>query len=348
MSEGDLENVHFGPDGLIPVVAQDIVSGDVLMLAFMNREALARTRQTGRAHYWSRSRQSLWQKGETSGNVQVVEEILINCEQNSLLLKVRQQGAVCHEGFDTCYFRTLNDDGSLAVVREQSFDPATVYGTASQANISAENDPLHAATKLQFGAYVYLRDHHLESESGTSRRLRQPGVELRSRVADELEELAGVFSAEHRHSEDDFASDVRLETSQVIYWLLLTEIRAGTTWQQLRPDRALATADEPLPAATTAKLLRAEAGNWRKPAAEWPDSTPLAHATLALVGQAGKSGGVDPLAAVEMDIEELRSRPYLTGYFATHAPSSPAPSIEQEGTTVGAGLTRQEDDAARK
>jgi phosphoribosyl-AMP cyclohydrolase len=312
VNASDPDGVRFGPDGLIPVVTQEVDSGDVLMLAFMNREALELTQATGRAYYWSRSRQKLWRKGETSGNEQVVQEILINCEQNSLLLKVSQIGAVCHEGYATCYYRTVNDDGSLSVVRERVFDPATVYGATPS---SAGSDPLIAATKVQFGAYVYLRDNDLESESGTSRRLRGNGDGLRVRVADELRELAGVLDGEHRHS--DFVSDVLLEASQAIYWVLLVAIQAGATWEQLRPDRALANSDESLPAATMAKLLRVDAHQWQDADPGVLDAVSSAHATLALIGQACRNGGLDPLLAVQTDLSELRGRSYLSGYFAS-------------------------------
>ena len=103
-------------DGLAPVVVQDAVSGDVLMLAFMNDDALRLTHETGRAHYWSRSRNALWRKGETSGHEQLVDEIRVNCEQNSLLLLVRQVGAVCHDGYPTCFYRRTAPDGSLTIV----------------------------------------------------------------------------------------------------------------------------------------------------------------------------------------------------------------------------------------
>src|SRR5262245_60940310 len=102
--------IRLDENGLVPVVVQDVDSGDILMMAFMNVEALEATRQTGRSHFWSRSRQKLWRKGESSGHEQIVDEILINCEQNSLLLKVRQVGAVCHDGYNTCYYRVLEPD----------------------------------------------------------------------------------------------------------------------------------------------------------------------------------------------------------------------------------------------
>jgi phosphoribosyl-AMP cyclohydrolase len=125
------EQIRFGDDGLVPAVVQDVATGDVLMVAFMNDEALRLTYATGEAHYWSRSRKKLWRKGETSSHTQTVVEIRVNCERNSLLLLVRQTGAVCHDGYATCYYRRLSGDGALTVVRERAFDPETVYGDDS-------------------------------------------------------------------------------------------------------------------------------------------------------------------------------------------------------------------------
>ena len=115
------------PDGLIPAIAQDWQSGEVLMLAYMNEEAWKRTLETGKATYWSRSRQSFWVKGESSGNVQWVKEILVDCDEDTVVLKVDQVGgAACHEGYRTCFFRNV-EGGELKVIGERVFDPKTVY-----------------------------------------------------------------------------------------------------------------------------------------------------------------------------------------------------------------------------
>jgi phosphoribosyl-AMP cyclohydrolase len=330
MNDAGSSKIQFGDDGLIPVVAQDAVTGDVLMLAFMNDEALRRTRETGRAHYWSRSRGRLWRKGETSGNEQIVDAIHINCENNSLLLLVRQVGAVCHEGYPTCFYRRLEADDTLTTVREQAFDPDDVYGREAQgerratvghasASVAArEIDQLAEATRRQFGAYGYLRDYDLTEISGTSRRLRQVDGDVRDRIADELGELAGVLEGAHRHT--DLESDVRLEASQVIYWVILHALRKGVSWTRLRPDRALETADEELPPATIARLLRADADSWSGDSTSEVDAAARAHATLAIVGQACRSGGIEPLTVIEADLSELRSRPYLTAFFGRESP----------------------------
>lgn len=114
-------------DGLIPAIAQDAESGVVLMMAYMNAESYAETLATGRAVYFSRSRNKLWRKGEESGNVQQVKAIYLDCDQDTILLKVRQIGdAACHEGYQSCFFRQVTPDG-LQVVGHRVFDPAKVY-----------------------------------------------------------------------------------------------------------------------------------------------------------------------------------------------------------------------------
>ena len=124
-------DIRFDERGLVPVVVQEATTGAVLLLAYMNAEALEATLRTGRAHFWSRSRGRLWRKGERSGREQIVEALYVNCEQNSLLLRVHQQGgAACHTGHPTCFYRQLVPNGSWQVVEEPVFDPGRVYGRA--------------------------------------------------------------------------------------------------------------------------------------------------------------------------------------------------------------------------
>jgi len=110
-------------DGLVTVVAQDADSGDVLMLAYATREAVEKTVETGRAHYYSRSRDELWEKGATSGNTQAVEEIRVDCDGDAILYLVDQTGGACHTGYESCFYRTLDGD----VVGEKVFDPEETY-----------------------------------------------------------------------------------------------------------------------------------------------------------------------------------------------------------------------------
>ena len=113
--------------GLIPAIVQDYKTGDVLMLAFMNKEAWETTLSTGKATYYSRSRQELWIKGKTSGNMQVVKEIRIDCDNDTVLLKVEQiGGAACHLGYKSCFFKKF-EDGSVRIIGKPVFDPEEVY-----------------------------------------------------------------------------------------------------------------------------------------------------------------------------------------------------------------------------
>ena len=113
--------------GLVPAIAQDYQTGQVLMLAWMNRAAYEETLRTGRAVYFSRSRNKLWRKGEESGNVQEVREVYIDCDADTILLKVHQVGgAACHEGYASCFFRKVEDSG-LRVIGQRVFDPKVVY-----------------------------------------------------------------------------------------------------------------------------------------------------------------------------------------------------------------------------
>ena len=115
-----------GDQNLIIAIAQDYKTSEVLMVAYMNYEALKRTIETKKAHYWSTSRQKLWLKGESSGNFQRVEEIFVDCDEDAVLIKVSQKGGACHEGYESCFFRKLVDN-KLEVVGNKVFDPDEVY-----------------------------------------------------------------------------------------------------------------------------------------------------------------------------------------------------------------------------
>jgi len=121
-------NLNFNKiNGLVPAIVQDYETGEILMLAFMNQEAWEATLSTGKATYFSRSRQKLWVKGETSGNLQIVKEILVDCDEDTVLLKVEQRGgAACHTGYRSCFYRKM-EDGTLTNVGKLIFDPQEVY-----------------------------------------------------------------------------------------------------------------------------------------------------------------------------------------------------------------------------
>lgn len=130
----------FDKDGLLPAIAQDAETGDVLMLAYMNAKALALTIETGEAHYWSRSRQEIWRKGATSGNTQQVVDLRVDCDQDTILMLVRQKGskACCHVGYKSCFFRAIPTGTAPSPTLkmeyredEKAYDPDEVYGKKS-------------------------------------------------------------------------------------------------------------------------------------------------------------------------------------------------------------------------
>jgi phosphoribosyl-AMP cyclohydrolase len=127
MTESWLEKVKWDEHGLVPVIAQEMSTNDVLTLAWMNRESLAKTVATGEAHYWSRSRGRLWKKGEQSGFVQKVREVRLDCDEDVVLLKVEQTGGIaCHTGRHSCFFQKL-DDGRWVEVERVLKDPKEIY-----------------------------------------------------------------------------------------------------------------------------------------------------------------------------------------------------------------------------
>ncbi len=124
-----LDEVNWDANGLIPAIAQDTASGDILMVAWMNREALALTAAEGRAIYWSRSRQKLWRKGEDSGHVQQLRELRLDCDNDVIVMKVEQIGGIaCHTGRRSCFYRVLRD-GQWQTVDPVLKDPQSIYGS---------------------------------------------------------------------------------------------------------------------------------------------------------------------------------------------------------------------------
>jgi phosphoribosyl-AMP cyclohydrolase len=123
------DKLKFNADGLIPAIVQDAGNGRVLMMAWMNRASLETTVATGKTHFWSRSRQKFWMKGESSGHVQKVKDIAFDCDGDTLLIQVEQTGAACHEGYRSCFFRSLSSDGTQVRETEpQLKPPGDIYG----------------------------------------------------------------------------------------------------------------------------------------------------------------------------------------------------------------------------
>ena len=124
------DQLKFNDDGLIPAIIQEAGTGRVLMMAWMNRASLESTIRTGRTHFWSRSRKAFWMKGEQSGHTQSVKDIAFDCDGDTLLIQVEQIGAACHEGFKSCFFRSIEGDGATFKITEPQLQtPEQIYGT---------------------------------------------------------------------------------------------------------------------------------------------------------------------------------------------------------------------------
>ena len=123
------DKLKFNAEGLIPAIVQDQASGRVLMMAWMNRASIEKTVATGRTHFWSRSRQKFWMKGEESGNVQTVKDLAFDCDGDTLLIQVEQRGAACHEGYRSCFFRSVREGDTATITESQLATPEQLYGT---------------------------------------------------------------------------------------------------------------------------------------------------------------------------------------------------------------------------
>lgn len=123
-----VEKLKFDKEGLIPAIVQDYKTQEVLMLAYMNKEAFEKTIQTGKTHFWSRSRKKMWLKGEESGHFQYVKDIFFDCDIDTLLVKVVQESGACHEGYRSCFFRKADvEKDDMEIVGEKVFEPEQVY-----------------------------------------------------------------------------------------------------------------------------------------------------------------------------------------------------------------------------
>jgi phosphoribosyl-AMP cyclohydrolase len=313
--------LKFDRQGLLPVVIQDDGTEEVLMVAFVNEEALQRTRETGYTHFFSRSRNAIWHKGEQSGNVQEVCAIFVNCEENSLLIRVKQHGdAACHEGYRSCYFRRLLPDDTYQVVAERIFDPAVVYARPPVIEMTDERsipiamnpvdpDLIHKLEKtlLQlYGVYIFLRDHDLSEESNTSRLLQEHSQGyLVSRLADEMQELADVQSGDHHHSGRQ--ADTVLEGSQVGYWLFLLAAGASVPYNDFAPHLALIDG-------YNAQYSEAKVIELREECLYLvAENEPLLVARglnlgFRFVGWACAEAGVNPLEPAEYDLGQMRRK----------------------------------------
>jgi phosphoribosyl-AMP cyclohydrolase / phosphoribosyl-ATP pyrophosphohydrolase len=203
-----LSAVRFGPDGLVPVVAQESRSGDVLMVAYADRNALERTLSTGFAHYYSRSRRTLWRKGETSGHVQRVAEIRLDCDGDAIIFRVEQTGPACHTGTRTCFSTAIALDGDQG------------RGQASGPGPTGEDPGGHLLTRL--AATIAVRAAERPEGSYTVQLLDRGITKVSQKVGEEAVELVVAANAE-----DD--ARVSAESADLLYHLLILLQARGVT-----------------------------------------------------------------------------------------------------------------------
>jgi len=201
-----IKELKFDDKGLIPVVAQDFKSGEVLMVAYMNREAFEKSMETGMAHYWSRSRKKLWLKGETSGHYQYIKAVSVDCDEDALLLKVEQKEATCHTGHYSCFYRELGKEG----VKERSdevFDVQKVYG--GKAGILQE-------------VYDVIVDRTIHPKEGSyTNYLFEKGLDkILKKVGEEASEV--IIAAKNKSKDE-----IRYEIADLFYHLFVLMVERG-------------------------------------------------------------------------------------------------------------------------
>ena len=199
----DIQEVKFDRDGLVPAVVQDVASGEVLMVAYMNRESLVKTLETGQTHFWSRSRQQLWRKGETSGNTQAVKSIALDCDGDTLLVRAEQTGVACHTGNRSCFFRELN----------QSSEPIAGFAQVTGELARVIHD---RKEKMPEGSYTTKL-----FSSGVDRILKKVG-----------EEAGEVIIAAKNHNKGEIAWEV----SDLFYHLLVLLEQEGVSLEDVAKE----------------------------------------------------------------------------------------------------------------
>ncbi len=216
-------DLTYGPDGLIPAIVQDAASGRVLMAAYMNREAVAKTVETGQAWYWSRSRRTLWRKGAQSGHTQRVREVRVDCDADTLLLTVEQQGPACHTGHRSCFFRDVEGQEPVSDPLDGSLTPPDILD----------------------GLFAVLKRRRAEMPSGsyTASLLRAGRATIGGKVLEEAEELTRAAVAETDQRVIEEGADLLYHT-----WLLLVE--RGLELRDIRKEleRRRTRSQETLPA----------------------------------------------------------------------------------------------------
>lgn len=221
-----IDELKFDDKGLIPVVVQDYKSDEVLMVAYMNLEAFERTMETGKAHYWSRSRQKLWLKGETSGHFQYVKAVKLDCDGDTLLLQVEQVEAACHTGHYSCFYRELDGD-RIRETKYKTFDPDKVYGEKPD-EVKDEKAPSQYNTKSKILDDVYnvIVDRTINPKEGSyTNYLFEKGLDkMLKKVGEETSEV--IIAAKNKNKDE-----LRYEIGDLLYHLLVVMVERG-----LKPD----------------------------------------------------------------------------------------------------------------
>lgn len=207
-----LDQIKFDGNGLVPVITQDYKTKEVLMMAYMNEEAFIKSMETGKVHYFSRSRNKLWLKGETSGHFQIIKSVNLDCDGDALLIKVEQVEAACHTGHYSCFYRELNKDG-IKETSEKVFDEKSVYGDKSKILKEVYDVVVDRRINPKEGSYTnYL------FEKGIDKMLKKVG-----------EEAAEVIIA----SKNPDNGEVIYEISDLIYHLTVLMVERGITFDDI-------------------------------------------------------------------------------------------------------------------